>query len=62
MDHPYWADDAPQSMLIEEVVAIWAAIADQNDWGPLEAKIAAIRRAGEAHGPPPMPAGHASSN
>jgi uncharacterized protein YdiU (UPF0061 family) len=57
-DHPYWSDPAPQSMLIEEVEAIWAAIDRDDDWGPLHAKVAALRRMGAAHGPPPVPAGH----
>lgn len=48
--HPYWQDPAPQSMLIEEVEAIWAAIAERDDWQPLHDKIAALRRMGEAHG------------
>jgi serine/tyrosine/threonine adenylyltransferase len=47
-DHPYWSDAAPCSMLIDEVEAIWAAIASEDDWEPLNAKIAAIRRMGEA--------------
>ena len=47
--HAYWADDAPCTMLIDEVEAIWAAIAERDDWGPLNAKVAAIRRMGEAH-------------
>jgi uncharacterized protein YdiU (UPF0061 family) len=58
-DHPYWADDAPQSLLIEEVEALWAAIDQSDDWAPLHAKIAALRRMGEAHGAAPEPAGHA---
>ena len=57
--HPYWSDPAPQSMLIEEVEAIWAAIDEGDDWAPLHAKVAALRRMGEAHGPAPQPAGHA---
>jgi uncharacterized protein YdiU (UPF0061 family) len=61
-DHPYWSDRGPHTMLIEEVEAIWAAIAERDDWGPLEAKIAAIRRMGEAHGQPPAPQGHAGAN
>ena len=56
--HDYWSDAAPQSMLIEEVEAIWDAIAQGDDWGPLRAKIAALRRMGAAHGPAPTPAGH----
>lgn len=47
--HPYWADDAPCTMLIDEVEALWAPIADRDDWAPLHAKVAAIRRMGEAH-------------
>ncbi|OBX18529.1 selenoprotein O [Erythrobacter sp. QSSC1-22B] len=56
--HSYWNDSAPQSMLIDEVEALWSAIEQQDDWRPLEDKIAAIRRMGEAHGAPPVPAGH----
>ncbi len=59
--HEYWTDPAPQSLLIEEVEAIWAAIDESDDWAPLHAKIAALRRMGEAHGAPPEPAGHAHS-
>ena len=58
--HPYWQDDAPQSMLIDEVEALWSTIAEDDDWGPLEAKIAAIRRMGDAMGDPPPPRGHSS--
>ncbi|MEP9401517.1 protein adenylyltransferase SelO family protein [Sphingomonas silueang] len=46
--HPYWSDPRPCSMLIDEVEAIWSPIADTDDWGPFEAKLAAIRRMGEA--------------
>jgi len=56
--HAYWSDDAPQSMLIDEVEAIWAAIDEGDDWAPLHAKVDALRRMGEAHGPAPVPAGH----
>ena len=51
LDHPYWSDEAPQSMHIEEVEAIWSAIDEADDWAPLHAKVAAVRRMGEAmHG------------
>ena len=46
--HPYWSEAEPCSMHIEEVEAIWDAIAQRDDWSPFEAKIAAIRRMGEA--------------
>ena len=58
-DHPYWSDPTPQSMLIDEVEAIWAAIDRNDDWVPLEAKLAALARMGEAFGEPPVAAGHA---
>ena len=46
--HPYWSDDEPCSMHIDEVEAIWSAIAERDDWDPFEAKVAAVRRMGEA--------------
>jgi uncharacterized protein YdiU (UPF0061 family) len=55
--HPYWGDAAPQSMTIEEVEALWAAIDQHDDWQPLQEKIFAIRRMGQAHGAPPEPGG-----
>ena len=48
-NHPYWSDAAPCTMLVDEVETVWAAIASRDDWSPLDAKIAAIRRMGEAH-------------
>ena len=57
--HDYWADDTAQSMVIDEVEAIWSAIDERDDWQPLHSKLAALRRMGEAHGEPPVPAGHA---
>ncbi len=46
--HAYWSDAGPCSMHIEEVEAIWDSIAASDDWAPFEAKVAAIRRMGEA--------------
>lgn len=51
LDHRYWAGDAPCSMHIDEVEAIWAAIDADDDWGPLEAKVATVREMGLALGP-----------
>ncbi|MBV9841478.1 MAG: YdiU family protein [Sphingomonadaceae bacterium] len=48
LDHPYWSDAEPCSMLIDEVEAIWAPIAERDDWSLFDAKIATIRRFGEA--------------
>ncbi|WP_164156614.1 protein adenylyltransferase SelO [Sandarakinorhabdus rubra] len=50
--HDYWADADPCTMLIDEVESLWAPIAERDDWAPLHAKIAAIRRMGEAHREP----------
>ena len=47
-DHPYWSDGDPCAMHIEEVEAIWARIAEADDWSQLHAKVAAIRRMGAA--------------
>ena len=58
-DHAYWSDATPQSMLIDEVEAIWAAIDVNDDWQPLYDKVAALREMGKAHGAPPDPCGHA---
>jgi hypothetical protein len=46
--HPYWSDEAPCSMHIDEVEAIWSAIATHDDWQPFNDKVAAVRRMGEA--------------
>jgi len=35
-------------MHIDEVEAIWTAIADGDDWRPFNDKVAAVRRMGEA--------------
>jgi uncharacterized protein YdiU (UPF0061 family) len=48
LDHPYWLDEAPCSMHIDEVEAIWSRIDADDDWSALEAKVAAARRMGEA--------------
>jgi serine/tyrosine/threonine adenylyltransferase len=47
LEHPYWAGKAC-SMHIEEVEAIWARIAADDDWSALEAKVEEVRAMGEA--------------
>jgi uncharacterized protein YdiU (UPF0061 family) len=47
LDHPYWEGE-PCSMHIEEVEAIWAPIAERDDWSALEAKVEQVRTMGEA--------------
>jgi serine/tyrosine/threonine adenylyltransferase len=46
--HPYWSDSEPCSMHIEEVETIWSAIAERDDWQPLNDKVNAVRRMGDA--------------
>ena len=46
--HAYWSDPAPCSMHIDEVEAIWSAIATSDDWQPFNNKVKAIRRMGGA--------------
>ncbi|MCX4247440.1 protein adenylyltransferase SelO [Paraliomyxa miuraensis] len=56
----------PESMLIEEVEALWSAIDERDDWQPLHAKIEAVRAMGRALGrrepisssPGPQPGPH----
>ncbi|MFL6758853.1 protein adenylyltransferase SelO family protein [Sphingomonas sp.] len=48
--HAYWSDEAPCSMHIDEVEAIWSAIAERDDWQPFEDKVRAVRRMAEAIG------------
>jgi len=57
IDHPLWRRAAPPSLVIENVRAIWDAIAERDDWGPLEAAVADLRELGLAlHGRHPIPA------
>ena len=50
LEAPMFAAAEPEEMLIDEVEAIWSAIEAEDDWGPLEAKVARVREAGEAWG------------
>jgi uncharacterized protein YdiU (UPF0061 family) len=48
LGHPYWSDDGPCSMHIEEVEAIWSRIDEADDWTLFHRKITEVRRMGEA--------------
>ena len=50
LEHPMFAAREPEEMLIEEVEAIWSAIDAQDDWTPLESKLARLDGAREAWG------------
>ncbi|WP_420479593.1 protein adenylyltransferase SelO family protein [Brevundimonas sp. FT23028] len=48
LENPAFAEPEPEEMLIDEVEAIWAAIAEADDWAPFHeklARLAAIRTA-----------------
>jgi hypothetical protein len=47
--HDYWTKGEICSMVIHEVEDIWQAIAEKDDWHPLQRKILAIREMGQAH-------------
>ena len=48
LQHPYFQRDEPQELLIEEIEALWAAIAEREDWSPLQAKLEGIGAARDA--------------
>ncbi len=50
LDHGYFARETPCTMLIDEVEAIWAPVAADDDWSTFEAKLADIAVMREAYG------------
>jgi hypothetical protein len=42
LSHPYFAAPEPQELISEEIEAIWAAIAERDDWSLFNAKLGAI--------------------
>jgi len=52
-DHGYFHQNAPCTMLIEEVEHIWDAIAQNDDWSRLDAKLNAIKIMREAYATAP---------
>jgi uncharacterized protein YdiU (UPF0061 family) len=49
-DHPYFAAARPETLLIDEVEALWAPIAEADDWSAFDMKLAAIDRVRDAYG------------
>jgi uncharacterized protein YdiU (UPF0061 family) len=45
---PFFARPEPEELLIGEIEAIWAGIADADDWSAFEAKLAALETARQA--------------
>ncbi|WP_262027804.1 protein adenylyltransferase SelO [Microvirga sp. Mcv34] len=52
-DHPYFTRSGPCTMLIDEVEALWAPIAAEDDWSAFTSKLAEIRGMAEAYGADP---------
>ncbi|MEM9458921.1 MAG: YdiU family protein [Myxococcota bacterium] len=48
---PYFLQRArPETMLIDEVEALWSAVDERDDWAPLQAKIEAVRAMATVYG------------
>ncbi len=50
LEHPYFARAKPRNMLIDDVEALWAPIAEQDDWSAFEGTLAEIALMREAYG------------
>ncbi|HUH77044.1 MAG TPA: selenoprotein O, partial [Devosia sp.] len=50
LEHPYFARTTPRTMLIDEVEAIWASIAERDDWGLFHATLNEIAQMRQAYG------------
>jgi uncharacterized protein YdiU (UPF0061 family) len=48
LEHVRFARAEPEEMLYDQVEALWAPIAEHDDWSAFEAKVAAVREAGAA--------------
>src|SRR5262249_37449296 len=48
LEDAWFARPEPEEMLYDQVEALWAPIAEHDDWRPFEAKVAAVREAGLA--------------
>ena len=53
LDHPYFAGAVPCTMLVEDVEALWAPIAEADDWSAFHARLGAIAAMAEAYGTVP---------
>jgi uncharacterized protein YdiU (UPF0061 family) len=49
LEDPYFQAPEPEEMLIDEIEAIWAAIAERDDWSPFRDKITAVGSMREAY-------------
>ncbi|MBE7734042.1 protein adenylyltransferase SelO [Devosia faecipullorum] len=49
LDHPYFARQVPRTMLIDEVEAVWAPIAERDDWTLFESALSEIAQMRDAY-------------
>jgi serine/tyrosine/threonine adenylyltransferase len=49
LDDPYFRRAEPEELLYDEIEAIWADIAERDDWLSFQSKLASIRAAGGAY-------------
>ena len=54
LDHPYFARARPRTMLIEEMEAIWAPIAERDDWTLFQSTLSEIAEMRQAYGVEPL--------
>jgi len=47
---PMFAEPEPEELLYDQIEALWAAIAERDDWSPFEGKLARIETARQAWG------------
>jgi len=50
LDHPYFAAPKPRTMLIDEMEALWAPIAEADDWSAFNVTLAEIEQMRQAYG------------
>lgn len=48
LSHPVFAAESPQELLVDEIETIWSAIAEADDWQPLQTKLAALEQVRQA--------------
>ena len=54
LDHAYFRSDQPTSLEIEQIEALWAPIAEHDDWSAFEQKLADTRAMATAYGFEPV--------
>jgi hypothetical protein len=49
LDHPYFARPLPRTMLIDEMEALWAPIAERDDWSSFHRVLGEIEEMRQAY-------------